>query len=360
MVTLANTADSGATHLYNFVTNKYPFGVTLPYISDFGTHYSPLRWYDLVVTDGTYSTVANESTYDNYFYFPGDPGTPSGAETLTGNASSSNYRFYNSLRAVYGVGLHGSSYGRFKYSSSYYEDIVMPLVIHTTNISSTTYQTIGTNHVTFAAATNQLLIYLTLDLGEPAPSNLENFTRWSMLIQGWMSECIWDYITTPSELTKALVALNIDGYRANQYNLHRECRRGINSATASANNQAENIYFRPFQVDCQTGSYSIGSHLTDFMLYDDSEGYYRQVGKLDNRIICSGVGTFIPGKIYEVTDVFGRTGTEHWFCVGYQNTESLSVPDWVPGVDVYTDPQYHLPSTNEMYYIMLRIHTEAD
>lgn len=369
MPSLFNTV--GNLEFYNFISNQLPSGVLCADTPTYeATNGTLIRWLGerglSTTTARFYNGVnnANDSTYNSsnyiYFYFPQVVGEPCENEIITTSANSSN-RWRFQLRLAYDPRAIGIDNDQqiFLQSTS--------LTTTSRSITENLQTRAGTTNNTsrycdgrgdwfsFAVASPSTVIMTTFNTSTDTNPSLNADYEWNQtVIMGWAQDSIY-----PSPPTVESFRHNACYYmilendsKTNAYYSYLNGRR-INTVDADVNNQGFKLLdIKYYDISCQSGSYVAGTFVTDLLLFDEVG---QEFGRADNRVICLGRGAFEKGRIYQLSNVFGRTGAEEWICVGAYTPNSYALGTWLPGQSL---PSAWSP--NEYDYMLMRIYTEAD
>lgn len=361
---LYNTVNGGTNdelRFYNFISNQFPAGVptaltptiertpSLPATPGVFTNSRPREWF----TD--YGFNAAHRLYNGnryYYYFPAIAGTPTANELLTGvPTTTTNYRFQRVCNQDAGP-MNSNDY---RLNVNAYDGTGITNIEVQPNFGTNTNGQNEFNIFNFAVKSNTTYVSYGFRTIGATNDLLVNMNRAVIHISGWLHDGI--YGTPPIR----------EAFRYNNCFLmsvrwdstqNTSCTFTALSPNQRLTTFSTSYTLRHKPIVCQTGQYAPGLFLTDLILYEDLFPSYPAAGKLDNRVVCLGRGNFVPGRIYRVENVFGRTGTEDWLCASYLVPSSLAFTSWSTTT---TDPSYISAwAVNQEDRIMIRMFTEAD
>lgn len=362
MVAFLNTV--GDVDFYNFISNKYPAGIPFRWVRSVeSTHYNPLWWLARNVWSSTQANMSGNDDGDIYIWFPSVASTPTENETNTSSANtSSRYRWYIRSDSKYGIGIDNDDRVRITWhdtnTSARSHEFVIGNQSARADINNSAEGEQLENYFSFACASPSTFVYSTFITDtEDNPRLNTNYEYNCTLIIGWAHDSVFPSPPVDENTRyNAVYCLRINTSLTNPVICEHEIRRPIDKT--QSNNNTQDMIPSYFPIACQSGSYSLGTFLTDLILHDDNG---TQVGKVDNRVACIGRGNFEKGKVYQVNNVFGRTGNEEWLCTGPYVVDVV-LPNWEPGDDVTSDNKFQnaVWPVGEEDYLMIRIYTEAD
>lgn len=359
MTNLFNTV--GNIKFYNKISNTYFAGI--PSASINGTTEAPrisvLNWIDDYLYPGTTFAGGRQvngtfgSTEEMFMYIPPAVGTPTENETIaagTTTSTSNNYRW--ELEMDYNPHLPGvGSNQRIKMNGidagagdNLYVEI-NPLDFFS---ATTTYITDREDYVAFCVASPTTIVMSTIKMDVALGGKLnENFERSYTFVIGWMHDSIYPAPpATEAYRYNSCYCLAVRSLPTSRDGMI--ARVPTQKALAGTNDtNYENLLYGYYDISCQSGSYTPGLFLTDYVFIKNSSPFTKY-GKMDNEVACVGRGNFELGRVYEATDVFGRTGVEYWLCIQRLVPDSVTIntgdATWLPG---------------ELDFLMQRVFTEA-
>lgn len=356
MPSLFNTV--GDLYFYNFISNQYPNGVPSSLVDTFEASSRLTQW----LANQAFSGTATLSADNAYFYWPAVASSPTELETIT-SASTSVYRVritsaYN-FKTI-GVENGGNNYflstnlngGGNGVAYEFYPtstDGVYP-------VNNVTIDTLTADYFSFGVKSPSSLMLLTYHTNtETDPDRLTDIDVINVFICGWLHESVYANSSSvlPLSRYKNLFGLSIVCRNPTSSTTYNDLRATyVNLTEVNSYGTFENVYY---DIDCAVGSYTAGTFISDLIMVDEER---RQVGKVDNRIACLGRGNFQIGRVYNLVDPFGRTGSEQWLCVSYYTPSTYTLPTWYPGLNrvdlmkAWKDGEYD--------FILVRVYTEAD
>jgi len=366
MPALYNTV--GDLKFYNFISNRYPSGVPAALVRQFVSTAGINRWIEdyAFATNERAGSSRNSSFQLRYMSLIFAPvlDTPTANELITTCTYNANYRFFLNIyyddrglttdnSSSYGLRTSDPNGGNNFYSIN---DLVFGEDL------SSNYEALNDRYdwYTFCSRSPSTLVVSQLKSNNPMGSLETDFRESEMLIMGWMHDSVFPSPPVNEAFRySGCYTLKIRDANKNSksYTNIRMFRCGVKNSSGSS---YVNLFPRYYPINCVTGSYTAGRFLTDLILIDNSDPF-QQVGKVDNRVVCLGRGDFVKGRVYEVADVFGRTGIEHWLCFCAYTPSSMAFPTWTPTTTLSADKWlYWNDANNETDYIMLRVYVEGD
>lgn len=363
MPALYNTV--GDLKFYNFISNRYPSGVPAAMVRQFVSNAGVNRWledYAFIASERAVGDWRNPFNASIYFTFPRVVGTPTENETITSNTTS-NYRFlHRNYGDDRGIGVYQDSVWNHHLNTRDTGGTTLINQVYIAqpegNINSTSVIGDRYDWFTFCVKSPTTLVTSQIVTTTPMGSLEEQFRYSQISILGWMHDSVFP--SPPVNETfrySSLYIFNIydAGKTTKSYNTSNSVRVNQKASTTRVT-----LFPKYYPINCITGSYTAGRFLTDLILIDSTDPF-QQVGKVDNRVACLGRGDFVKGRVYEVSDVFGRTGVEHWLCFCAYTPSSMSFPTWTPTTTLSPDKwSYWNDANNETDYIMLRVYVEGD
>ena len=363
MPTLYNT--TGDVKFYNFISNYYPSGVPCGAVRGFVSSAGINKWmtdYAFASVDIVGVTAYGFSFRDIYFSFPKVVSTPTENETIVTQVNSTtNFRFFMSWGSnsdIDRASFHSTSDMSIKTTdtgvanTSPINRFDYPQIA---NITSTA-QDDTYNSFYFAARSPSTIAITSFRTKNNMGLLDSDYNFGEIVVMGWLHNSI--YPNPPS-------------VEANRYNscfhLHVYNIAGVlnfnvfygSTPIGKATASFVTLGHRYYDISCTVGNYVAGRFLTDLIL-SNSVSPFTQIGKVDNSVVCLGRGNFTKGKTYQVVDVFGRTGTEYWTCVGSITPTTHTPPTWTPTLGLPLSKYKVWANQNELDYIMLRTYVEED
>jgi hypothetical protein len=350
MPALFNTVDS--TKFYNFISNKFPHGVYISELSSISPTFLIRDWFTTYALPTSSLFASNRISY----YFPSVVSSPTENESCTGTANgSTNFRFSIGMGTDYTITNNSpASTITLNTQNSGSSSVLVASLTNSAHITASSILS-ENRHFTFGVCSPTSVVLVTFELKDNPEKNLTTFDSVAIYSAGWLQEGIF-----PSPFTTATHRYNNCYTFTHRYSsgLIPSFSSGRMPSTTGTTTSIECKDAKYFDINCLSGAYTTGLFLTDLLLHESGTPFHLR-GKVDNRVLCIGRGTFEVGKIYRATNVFGRTGNEDWLCIipFMGSTATYTTVNWVKG-------QSHLRSQawqpNQLDYILMRIYTEED
>lgn len=379
MSTIFNTVDD--VHFMNFFSNNYYSGVPVAEMYLFDENANFTRWIKNVVLDG--HSIQNGNHLN--FRLPNDGALTLANETLLPDSpitlNAMRFRIHNMLdwspgdsgagpnmldpRSILGS-PNSQTYGRYAFintadapNAAWQANVLSGQKRYRyINIGLAPTGTLASNNDMFSFGTksNTTIAMTTFRLSKDFGGSLiDDFLTSGITVCGWMHNCIYGH-PLPSEVARYfgvyMLSISHSGINTKHFN-YRMCMSG-----GEKNVGGDSFYdLEPYYYDivCEDGEYIPGLFLTDYVLVDEN---YTKLGKVDNRVVCLGRGTFELGRIYEVNNAFGRTGKEHWLCVTSATPTNYYPPKRWQSTDEGSSEQFRVWQTNELDWLLMRVYVD--
>jgi len=365
MPNLYNTV--GNLRFYNFISNQYPAGVPVGFVRQFVSNASLNRW----MNDYAFDPVERVLDYYDtsfHFYFQKVAGEPCDNETITVQANNANRRrffFYNYydqrvLSYTYSSNIYVQLNTSDVDTSGTWTDRLQPTYYGNGSPwdSSSSYDN-KEDYFVFGVRSPSTLVFgdFLLSVAKGGKLNTD-YNRSQIFIMGWLHDCIFP--TPPAkEFFRYNPCFILKIYNQGT-NLGFSAFEGYRPRQKRSGNDEQYLEYRYYDITCQDSTvYQSGDiFMTDLVLCDNFAPY-NKIGKVDNRVVAMARGVLEKGRVYQVNNVFGRTGTEEWICMGHVNPLNYTVGNWVIGANRPAE-YYKFWQPNELDYVMMRVYTEAD
>lgn len=365
MPALYNTV--GNLRFYNFISNQYPAGVPVGLVRQFVSNASLNRWMNDYAFDSIERFIT-DSDRRIHFYFKRATNEPCDNETITVQADGTNRRrfWWSNEYDLRALSYTNSSYIYAQLNTQDVDvtgawgDVLRPTYYGNGNTwASSTALNNREDYFVFGVRSPSTLVFGDFLLNATAGGKLNtNYNRSQIYIMGWLHDCIFP--TPPAkEFFRYNPCFILEIYNAGT-NLGFSTFEGYRPKQKGSGNDEQYLEYRYYDIVCQDATvYQSGNiFMTDLVLCDNVAPY-NKIGKVDNRVVAMARGVLEKGRVYQVSNVFGRTGNEEWLCMGHVNPLSYTVPNWVMGAN-RPAKYYKFWQPNELDYVMMRIYTEAD
>lgn len=366
MPNLYNTV--GNLRFYNFISNQYPAGVPVAFIRQFVSSADINRWMIDYAFDSIERSFNDTNDGNVAFYFKRAVGEPCDNETIEVQADMSNRRrFYwrsrydnRALSYAYNSDLYAQLNTSDVDTTATWTDAIRPTYYGNSGTwSSDTDLNNREDYFVFGVRSPSTLVFGDFLLNAAQGGKLNtDYNRSQIFIMGWLHDCIFP--TPPAkEFFRYNPCFILEIYNAGT-NLGFSAFEGYRPKQTRSGNDEQYLEYRYYDIVCQDATvYQSGDiFMTDLVLCDNVAPY-NKIGKVDNRVVAMARGVLEKGRVYQVANVFGRTGTEEWVCMGHVNPLNYTVPTWVMGANRPAE-YYKFWQPNELDYVMMRVYTEAD
>lgn len=355
----------GDLRFFNFISNSFPCGVPVNLLYTYSADANFHRWVTSTALPG--QSISSSHLYFRFPYSTSEPALATETILSTSSNNTTNQRFYYSNLYAASDGNPGrgdprainSGSSRVLYLSNVDAGVAPAWNTGATqvNINAAGNGDLSAvpNFFSFGVKSPTTIAMLTIvsNLASGNTLNL-NYSTASISIAGWMHNGIY---TAPLQLESQRYYGAYVGhfYQSSPTSLgyqSYEIRGGFDKGI-SGNFSLPHKYY---DIVLQNGEYTPGLFVTDFVFTDD---FFVKRGKADNRVLAMGRGNFKLGQVYQITNAFGRSGTETWLCVCSLMPTTYSTATWGLGADTNLD-RFKYWKPGEYDYLLMRVYTEAD
>lgn len=362
MPNIFNTVNSNIK-FFNFISNSFPSGVPVSQLYSYSSNANFHNWLKNVAMPGQ---VFWDGSWQTYIRFPYNASEPALAtETLLSNSTlnSTNYRFRlqylhpttNNTQAGDSRTINSGNSRRIAMNTRDVGAATDTAELFQISLNNDGDLSTINNYFSFGVVSPTTVVMTTIVSNLGLGSTLDlNFSSSVTAVMGWMHDPIYT-VPLPLETQRYYSCYSGFIYHAGASSLSPSSFdfRGVGDKGLG---QYYGLGLKYYDITLQNGTYTPGLFVTDWVFID---GNFVKRGKADNRVLALGRGNFKLGQIYQITDPFGRVGTEEWLCISSLTPGSYNSKTWTP-TSIGSNEDFRFWSPNELDYLLMRVYTEAD